>query len=106
MAPTAMLALRFDLDPHTSFWTTTAAAQLFWSIFIGAVLLSIALSLTLGPRWSRSGPRPRKRTPVFALPSPAERRRTMAEMFAPSRPARDEPIVLDVFRNSDPPIRP
>jgi hypothetical protein len=61
-----MLAISYDLNPYGSFWTTSAAAELFWALFViglGVAIFAIARR-----------PRRRKRTWTYDLP-PAERRR-------------------------------
>jgi hypothetical protein len=67
-----MLAVSYDLDPSGSFWTSAAAAELFWAIFVIALGIA-AFVIALRPRR-------RKRTWTYDEPPHVERR----------RPARDD----------------
>ena len=71
-----MLAVTYDLDPIGSFLTTSAAAEIFWAIFV--VGLGVA-ALLLG-----RNPRRRKRTWTYDLPPPLEPRSPRAERYGSS----------------------
>lgn len=92
MAPTPIDALQYHLDTYTSFWTSVAAAQIFWALFAVGVLVTIVLS------WDRPHAKRRvqKRTRIFDLPPRPARRSPPAEMFA-HRPRRNS---RDAFQNA------
>lgn len=66
-----MLAITYDLNPYGSFWTTSAAAELFWALFvIGLGLAAFAITRRPGRR---------KRTWTYDVPPQGGRRRPADE---------------------------
>jgi hypothetical protein len=96
MERTAMLALQFDLNSYTSFWTATAAAEIFWGIFAIAVVLSI---IFLRPRRTEAH-RTRRRTRIYDLPPPEPYRNPIppAERFVRRGTTPADPESPNVIR--------
>jgi hypothetical protein len=67
--------LPFNLNAHTSFWTSVSAAEIFWGIFAAGVVLGIVLLLRK-PR-----ERPRRRSRYYDLPPETRQASPPSEIY-------------------------
>jgi len=82
-----MLAATYTFASYGSFLTTSAAAEIFWAIFVVGVSIAVALFGVIGRRARRE-----HRTRIYDLPPQLERRSPPAELY-PSSSAKTRSTI-------------